>query len=215
MQAVDGRRRPDRIFDGATKVTARPMVLRSAFALTAGLDVIVIIMVVMLTLLSPGANAQDAGPPQPHDEWSRDASAIERLLADRQCDKAWELLLKHIKMGNRQAFVKTAGAIGALHGPGLRLPGAPTDVLFTLRIMTIFAALALEGEHAQGARSFLPLLSLFRAPCSESFDATACHKYVHEQNIVPPLDVFLKEVDSYQSATKSGAFCVEPPYKQP
>lgn len=194
---------------------SRPLgIFRFSLALAERLSAGVFFTLAMLTLQHHEAKAQQSETPQVvqlPDEWSKDASAIDRFLSDRQCDKAWDLLLKHIKMGNQQAFVKTAGAIGAIHGPGLRLPGAPTDALSTMRITTSFAALALDGEHAQAARNFLALLTIFRSPCGEGFDAAACHKYVLERNIVPPLDVFLKEIASYQSAAKAGALCIGPP----
>jgi len=191
----------------------RVLVFWPAFA--ERLLVIAFLVFGMLTLHYPNANAQQDPKPEMtrlQDEWSKDAAAIDSLLADRQCDKAWDLLLKHVMMGNRQAFLKTAGAIGAIHGPALRLPGAPTDALSTLRIMTSFAALALDGEHPQAARNFLALLTVFRAPCGEDFDAAACHKYVLEQNIVPSREAFLKEIANYRSTANAGAFCAAQPH---
>lgn len=190
--------------------------LRRIFHLAPDLSVIAVVIVMTMAHLAPGANAQEAAMARESNgqsDWSKDAATIDRLLSNRQCDEAWKLLLKHINTGNRLALAKTAGAVGAVHGPGLRLPGAPTDGFSSIRLMTIFAALSLDAPDswvAQSARNFLVLSMFGLPPCGKNFDAAACHKLLLEQNIVPAREEFLKEIAGYQSAARTGAVCVGP-----
>jgi hypothetical protein len=177
---------------------------------------------IMLIYSSLGASAQHAAAGQdipPQAGWEKDAPTINRLLSSRQCDTAWQLLLKHIRTGHRQALLTAASAMGVIHGPRLRLPGAPADGLSTIRIVTIFASLGVgPGDFPNAAafhKNFAVLLRNFHPACGADLNISECYKYVRNNGIVPSLDDFLREIDDYQARAKTGATCIEPLFKLP
>lgn len=145
-------------------------------------------------------------------DWDADKATITRMFSNRDCASAWELLLKHVKTGNKKSMLAAAGA---MFGPGLRLPGTPTDASYTLRLVAAFAMNGYEPSNTAADNELFKMLGSgvlgqFGSECGiEKFDPDRCAHSVKTKRLLPTKDELLNEITSFQSQSSGKAFCVD------
>jgi hypothetical protein len=145
-------------------------------------------------------------------QWSSDSLIITMHIKNKQCGDAWDIIWKHALSGNKKAFQGAAGAIGF---QGLRLPGAPTDGLFMLRLATAFSVHGYDESDAVNSFSkmyFQELASLLfgeiiPACRKQYFEFDSCFNEVRSKNLVPSSEALMREISGFQSTSGTKAFC--------
>jgi hypothetical protein len=130
-------------------------------------------------------------------DWPMDLIFIQKNLDRRDCDEAGKLIWKHMRRGNREAFLSAGGA---MLGAGLKFPGIPTDGLYLNRL------LATAVFH--GYNPVRPLLAQMTAQCSTKpdRDLAECVQLTHDRKILPAADEIVAELKFYMDAASNMSF---------
>jgi len=168
-----------------------------------------LVLALVVLMLALAANCKAA---EQNAAWKSDIVIINRHFDRLECQSAWELLWKHIKNGNKIAMLSVWGT---MYGRGLRLPGAPTDLPFLERLLTILAVYGYDAKDPPDSPSQKMLkmftshsLSTMARACDEkAFDAGRCVQEAISKKLVPSFESFVEEIEAYQSRPGAKAFC--------